>query len=244
MRILKKSVNEISRSCSSSAKSLIALNLRHPNNPPASSTAAVADPGGLLVAAQGGDQISLGQLLQHYRNYLWVLASTQIDRRLQQRVSPSDVVQETMLKAHRGFEAFRGRTEPELIAWLKQILANNLGLFVEQHLTAAKRDARREVSLERLGASLDQSTANLGALVPALVNSPSFSAQRREDAVVLADRIANLPADYREVLTLRNLRSLPFQEVAEAMGRTEAAARMLWLRAIERLRASYQTEQG
>jgi RNA polymerase sigma-70 factor, ECF subfamily len=201
-------------------------------DPPSSFTALVHD-------ARQGDTSSIGVLLQQYRNYLTVLASTQLENRLQPRVSPSDVVQETMLRAHKNFAQFRGATEGELLAWLRQILVNNLAKFVEQHMLAARRDVRREVSIERLGAALEQSTVQLAALLPADISSPSLAVQRREEAVELADRLAQLPADYREVLVLRNLQSLPFEEVAQRMERSVGATRMLWLRAIERLRAVY-----
>jgi len=160
-----------------------------------------------------------------------VLAATQIEKRLQPRVSPSDVVQETMLRAHKNFGQFRGTTEPELLAWLRQILVNNLARFVEQHVLAARRDVRREVSIERLGVALEQSTIQLAALVPAHGKSPSMAVQQREEAVVLADRLAHLSDDYREVLVLRNLQGLPFEEVANRIGRSVGATRMLWLRA-------------
>ncbi len=188
------------------------------------------------------DTSSIGVLLQQYRNYLMVLASTQLETRLQPRVSPSDVVQETMLRAHKNFGQFRGSTEAELLGWLRQILVNNLAKFVEQHMLAARRDVRREVSIERLGKALEQSTVQLAALLPAESKSPSMAVQQREEAVQLADRLAQLPADYREVLVLRNLQSLPFEEVAERMGRSVGATRMLWLRAIDRLRAVYGSE--
>ncbi len=204
-------------------------------NPPSSFPARIS-------SARHGDKSSIGMLLDQYRNYLMVLASTQLENKLQPRVSPSDVVQETMLRAHKNFGQFRGTTEAELLGWLRQILVNNLAKFVEQHLLAARRDVRREVSIERLGAALEQSTIQLAALLPAEGKSPSMAVQQREEAVQLADRLAQLPADYREVLMLRNLQSLPFEEVAERMERSVGATRMLWLRAIEKLRAVYGSE--
>jgi RNA polymerase sigma-70 factor (ECF subfamily) len=183
-------------------------------------------------------------LLQQYRNYLVVLAATQIEKRLQPRVSPSDVVQETMLRAHKNFGQFRGTTEQELLAWLRQILVNNLAKFVEQHMLAARRDVRREVSIERLGAALEQSTIQLAALLPDAEKTPSMAVEQREEAVVLADRLSQLPADYREVLVLRNLQGLPFEEVAAKIERSVGATRMLWLRAIEKLRAVYRKDVG
>jgi RNA polymerase sigma-70 factor, ECF subfamily len=198
----------------------------------------------MIVAARRGSGTSIGQLLQLYRNYLTVLATTQIEKRLQPRLSPSDVVQETMLRAAKNFGQFRGATEQELVAWLRQILVNNLAKFVEQHVLAARRDVRREVSIERLGAALERSTIQLAALLPAAGKSPSKAVQQREEAVVLADRLAQLPDDYREVLVLRNLQGLPFEEVAERMERSVGAVRMLWLRAIEKLRLVYRSEES
>jgi RNA polymerase sigma-70 factor (ECF subfamily) len=196
----------------------------------------------MIDRARHGSASSIGLLLQLYRNYLLVLAATQIEKRLQPRLSPSDVVQETMLRAHANFGQFRGTTEPELIAWLRQILVNNLAKFVEQHVLAARRDVRREVSIERLGRALETSTVQLAALLPAESGTPSAAAQRREEAVLLVDRLAALPPDYREVLMLRNLQGLPFEVVAQRMERSVSASRMLWLRAIEKLRAIYAQE--
>jgi RNA polymerase sigma-70 factor, ECF subfamily len=198
----------------------------------------------LIDRARHGSKSSLGVLLQQYRNYLVVLASMQIEKRLQPRVSPSDVVQETMLRAHKNFGQFRGTSEPELLAWLRQILVNNLAKFVEQHMLAARRDVRREVSMQRIGAALEHSTIQLAALVPAATKSPSMAVQQREDAVVLADRLAQLPDDYREVLVLRNLKGLAFDEVAQRIDRSVGATRMLWLRAIEKLRSAYRKEES
>src|SRR5262245_37165825 len=197
----------------------------------------------LISDARRGDKSSIGVLLEQYHNYLLVLASTQLENRIQPRVSPSDVVQETMLRAHKNFAQFRGTTEPELLAWLRQILVNNLAKFVEQHMLAARRDVRREVSIERLGAALEQSTVQLAALLPGDSKSPSMAVQQREEAVVLADRLAQLPKSYREVLVLRNLQGLPFEDVAQRIGRSVGATRMLWLRAIEKLRAVYRSEE-
>jgi len=208
----------------------------------ASSTQSSAN--ALISRARQGSKSSLGSLLEQYRNYLVVLAATQIEKRLQPRVSPSDVVQETMLRAHKNFAQFRGTTESELLAWLRQILVNNLARFVEQHVLAARRDVRREVSIERLGAALEQSTIQLAALVPAQGKSPSMAVQQREEAVVLADRLAQLPDDYREVLVLRNLQGLPFEEVAGRIGRSVGATRMLWLRAIDKLRTIYRKDES
>ena len=196
----------------------------------------------LVMLAREGDRGSLGELLAHYRNYLLVLASAQLEKRLAPRLSPSDIVQETMLKAQHHFGQFRGQTEKELVAWLRQILATRLARFIEQHLLAAKRDIRREVSLQQCGVGTESSAPRLDSIVRAAVQSPSAEVRQREDAVVLDDLLARLPGRYRDVLILRNAQGLSFDEIATRLNRTPGAARMLWLRAIEKLRAINRKE--
>ena len=152
-------------------------------------------------------------------------------------------VQETFLQAHRTFDQFRGRTEAEFLAWLQRILASQLTHLYEKHILAEKRDARREVSLDEVGAKLERSTARLASVLADNAPSPSSLAQQHERAVMLADELAELPPDYRQVLLLRHLEGLPFGEVAEHMQRSPGAVRMLWLRAVDKLRQQL-TDKG
>ena len=197
----------------------------------------------LLLLARSGSCQSLGQLLQVYRNYLKLLVMSQLERRLQTRVSPSDVVQETCFEAHRDFLQFRGKTCVEVRAWLRQILVNNMHRVVEQHVLARKRDVRREVSLQQLANSIEESTTRLETFFPDPGTSPSGSAQRHEMEIVLADMLSELPTDYRDVIVLRHIEALPFHEVALRMERSTGAVRMLWLRAINSLREKF-SERG
>jgi RNA polymerase sigma-70 factor (ECF subfamily) len=190
----------------------------------------------LIQLAKSGQQQPLGKLLETYRNYLKLLAAARIKSHLQVRVSPSDVVQETFLRAHVAIAQFRGQTEEDFLAWLRQILASRLADACELHLIAEKRDARREVSLNDIGVALERSTARLEAVLADKAPSPSTLAQRQENVVMLADEMARLSEDQRQVLVLRNLEGLSFPEVAERMSRSPGAVRMLWFRAIHRLR--------
>ena len=85
-----------------------------------------SDPAHLLSLARKGDTQAMGGLFDLYRQYLKLLAHMEISDRLQAKIDPSDIVQETFLEAHRDFAKFRGTTERELMAWLRQILAGNL----------------------------------------------------------------------------------------------------------------------
>src|SRR6266850_5617971 len=105
------------------------------------------DPEQLLGLARAGSGPALGQLLELYRSYLAILARLQIGRRLQGKVDAADLVQETFLAAHAGFAEFRGTTEAELVAWLRQILASRLAKLVRYYYGTQGRDVRLEREL-------------------------------------------------------------------------------------------------
>ncbi len=197
----------------------------------------------LLDEARTGETEPLGNLLQLYRNYLTILAATQLDRRLRRRMNPSDLVQDTMLAAHRDFGKFRGGTEREFLAWLRQILINCLHHAIDTHVKAKMRDVRCEISIEQVSAALDRSVVNFAQVLADNGPSPSVPARQREHAVALANQLAKLRPQYRDVIVLRNLQGLSFQEVADRMNRKPGAVRMLWLRAIEKFKHVYDPDE-
>jgi len=180
----------------------------------------------LLVQVRGGDEAARGRLLERYRNYLRLMARSLISQPLRVRLDASDLVQETFLKAHREFSQFLGATEPELVAWLRQVLVRTLADQVKRH-RAKGRDYRRE---EALDVMLDQSSLTVQQALAVPVSSPSSHVSRREQAVLLADALEKLPAPYREVFILRNLEHIPFDQIAARMGRSSGAVRKLWTR--------------
>ena len=191
------------------------------------------DPELLIREARGGNEGALGQLLESYSPYLTLLARVQIGRRLQGKVDAGDLVQETVLDAHRQIRQFRGTSEAELVAWLRRILAGQMALVLRRFLGTKGRD----VKLEReLAAQIDQSSQVLDRGLLATYSTPSQHASRREQAVLLAEALARLPEDYREVIILRHLESLTFGEVAERMNRSENSVQKLWVRALANLR--------
>src|SRR3954454_18493525 len=196
----------------------------------------------LFMSARGGSGSCLGQLLALYTNYLKLLVAAQLDNRLRARVSPSDIVQESFYEAHRDFGDFRGTSIGEFVVWLRRIVVNNILRVVEQHVLAEKRDVRREVSLEEIGRRLEQSTVRLETLLAQQAESPSGYASRREDELLMADTLAQLPADYREVIVLRHIEGLSFEQVADRMGRSAGAVRMLWMRALKKMREQLKSE--
>ena len=142
----------------------------------------------LIAHARRAEPGALDRLLESYRNYLRLLARTGIDRSLQGKADPSDLVQETLLKAHQHFDQFQGRTEAELAGWLRQILARCLADLRPEVPGGRGAAVGRERSLEDL---LGSASRAIGGLLAPNGQSPSQSAQRRELTVVLADALAD-----------------------------------------------------
>lgn len=187
--------------------------------------------GGRIAAARRLGPDALANLLESYRTYLRLLARTGIDTAIRGKADPSDLVQETLLKATQNIHTFRGKTEAELAGWLRQILSQNLVNLVRRH-GGVKGGLAREQSLNEL---LDRSSLAFEA-VSRRSGSAGALAFGRDPGVLLAEAMAGLPDDYREVITLRNLEHLDWEQVGERLGRTAAASRMLWVRALKRLR--------
>lgn len=189
------------------------------------------------LAAARADVAALGRLLERYRTYLTLLARVQIGRRLRGKADPGDLVQDTFLEAHRNFDQCRAATEPVFLAWLRRILASQTARLVRRYGGTQARD----IDLERtLAHELDSSSDALGRSVADRGESPSGTAARREQAVLLADALDRLAPDYREVIVLRQLEGLPFEAVAERMGRTVDAVQKLWVRGLKQLRGEFE----
>jgi RNA polymerase sigma-70 factor, ECF subfamily len=171
-------------------------------------------------------------LFEACRNYVGLLARTQVESWLRAKVDASDLVQQTLLEAYRDFGRFQGTTEAEWLAWLRRMLAHNAADFVRQYRGTKKRQPRREVPLSP---GSDSNPAKGPGEPAAEGESPSEQMLRRERELLLAEAISGLDADYREVIILRNLQRLAFDEVAARMGRSRPAVQMLWTRAIHKL---------
>lgn len=166
--------------------------------------------------------------LERYRDYLHLLARLQLDPRLRARIDLSGVVQQTLLEAHQA--ALPGQAQP--LAWLRRILANNLGDEIRK-FTAAKRDLGREQSLE---AALDASSGRLENWLAAEQSSPSEHVQREEQALRLAQALAELPSAQREALVLQHWHGWSLAEIAKHLDRSPAAVAGLLKRGLAQLR--------
>lgn len=169
---------------------------------------------------------------ERFRGYLSALARLHINPALAAKLDASDLVQQTLLKAHQARGQFRGGSSGEMAAWLRQILARTLADGVRD-LRRDKRDAGRERSLQ---AALDESSCRLEQWLAAEQTTPSMRADRNERLLALADALAELPDDQREALLLKHCQGLSVAAVAARLGRTPAAVAGLLRRGLEQLR--------
>jgi RNA polymerase sigma-70 factor (ECF subfamily) len=166
-----------------------------------------------------------------FRAYLYLLARSHIGSRQRSRLDPSDIVQQSLLAAHENRDQFRGTTDCERMAWLKQILANNLADAV-RGLARAKRDVARERQLDPVGDSFTRVEGWLAAVQ----SSPSQQAVRSEELLRLADALTSLPPAQREAIVLHHLECLPLAEVGEQLEKTPASVAGLLHRGLKHLR--------
>jgi RNA polymerase sigma-70 factor, ECF subfamily len=170
-----------------------------------------------------------GPSVERYRDYLRLLARLQIDPKLRSKLDPSDVVQETLVKAHQNLDQFRGTSDGELAAWLRRILANSM--------IDAARKYQRELSVAQpLAETLDESSARLEAWLAADQPSPSAQVDRQERLLGLAQALAGLPEEQRQAVELHHLKDCSVVDVAGIMDKSEAAVAGLLRRGLKRLR--------
>jgi RNA polymerase sigma-70 factor (ECF subfamily) len=188
------------------------------------------EPADWLAAARAGSRDALGQLLETCRGYLLLIAAGACTPVLRPKAGLSDLVQETFLEAQRDFGQFRGQTADEFRGWVRRILLRNLANLRRRYQHSAKRQVGREVALAEDDASGQQTVVPVDD-----TPSPSDQVVAREQAEALHRVIGQLPEHYRQVLAWRHQEQLSFEEIGRRLDRTANAARLLWLRAVERV---------
>jgi RNA polymerase sigma-70 factor (ECF subfamily) len=181
-----------------------------------------------LDSAQHGSRDSLGALLESCRQYLLLIANQELNPALTAKLGASDLVQETFATAGRHIHQFRGTTERELLAWLRQVLLSHLVAAKRRYLDAQKRSVYRELSLHGYFYPLADA-------LPADTSTPSCHVMHEELTQLFESALARLPDHYREIITLRHRERLPFDKIARQLDITPDTARQRWLRAIQHL---------
>jgi RNA polymerase sigma-70 factor (ECF subfamily) len=189
----------------------------------------------LLRRAGAGDRQALGELLARHQDRLRLMVRLRLDRRLQGRIDPSDVIQEAYLEAAERFPDYARDQPMPFFLWLRFLTAQKLLVQHRHHLGAKARDAAREVSLYR-GALPEASSAVLAAQLVGHRTTPSQVAIRAEMQLRLQEALNSMNAIDREVLALRHFDQLINAETARVLGLRESAASQRYARALLRLK--------
>jgi RNA polymerase sigma-70 factor (ECF subfamily) len=196
-----------------------------------------ADSGASRLAARlaGGETEPLGDLMQAHRGRLRRMVALRMDRRLQGRVDPSDVLQEAFLEAATRFPEYAREPSLPFFLWLRLITGQRLLVVHRRHLGAQARDPGREVSLYR-GSLPEATSAGLAAQLLGHDTRPSMAALRAERKLRLQEALNTMDPTDREVLTLRHFEQLTNSEAAQVLGISEAAVGQRHFRALKRLK--------
>jgi RNA polymerase sigma-70 factor (ECF subfamily) len=170
--------------------------------------------------------------LEQFRDYLRLLARAHLDPRLQAKLDPSDVVQQTLLEAYKDRDQLRGQSREQMACWLRQILIRNLANTVRDYGRAC-RDVAREQALGTANGSAD----GLADWLAAEQSSPSRQIERQEDVLRLAAALASLPEAQREIIVLRHFHGWPLADISRQVGKSAAAVAGLLHRGLQQLRA-------
>ncbi len=181
---------------------------------------------GLVEQIRGGDAKAFNELFGRYLTRVENLVRARLGAELRTRESTSDIVQEVYLEAVRSFDRFSPQAPQGFYRWLCKIVEHKIIDAHRKHFGAARRDARREVALEQIGAQ---------ATGAAREDSPSQVLLRDEACESLREALMRLPPDQRRVIELRQFEMLSSAEVGERMNRSAEAVRALLVRALKRL---------
>jgi RNA polymerase sigma-70 factor, ECF subfamily len=189
----------------------------------------------LLGRAGQGDKEALGELFGHHQDRLRRMVLLRLDRRLQGRIDPSDVLQEAYLELSRSLADYLRNPAMPFFLWLRLITGRKLLALHRHHLGAQVRDAGREVSLHR-GALPQASSVSLAAQLLGRYSSPSQAAMRAELQIRIQEALNSMDPLDREVLALRHFEQLSNAETAQVLGLGPTAASNRYVRALKRLR--------
>ncbi len=198
----------------------------------------------LLKRAADGDGAALAELFGCYRKRLRQMVRLRLDRRLQGRVDPSDVLQEAYIDFARKLPEYaRERPELPFYLWLRLVTGERLLRIHRQHLGALMRDVDREVSLYR-GALPQASSESLAAQLLGRITTASQAVIRAEIQLQLQLALNQMDPNDREIIALRHFEELSNVEVAQVLGMTQQAASNRHVRAMSRLKAILQGIPG
>jgi RNA polymerase sigma-70 factor (ECF subfamily) len=197
----------------------------------------------LLARAEVGDAAAVDDLLAGHRAALRRAVELRLDPALARRVDASDIVQDVLLEANRRLRDYLQNPTMPFHLWLRHLAKDRLIDAHRFHRQAQRRSLDREQP-NRPPAWADDSSVQLLAQLLDPERTPATAAVQQELERKLNAAVATLDEADREVILMRHYEQLGNQEVAAALGLTEAAASMRYLRALRRLRKELVGEPG
>ena len=180
---------------------------------------------------QHGDRDALIAYIESHRSELLAFIHRSLSGTLRSKVEPQDILQETTISALDMMAD--GPPDREPFGWLCQIAQRRIIDAHRKHVGAQKRSARREAN--NYGNKHD--AGGLAELLVASMTTPSAALARGEKEFVLLEALGSLPAESREAVRLRYVENLPTKEIADRLGKTDGAVRVLLSRSLNRLQA-------
>jgi RNA polymerase sigma-70 factor, ECF subfamily len=183
-----------------------------------------------------GDQQALGQLFAEQRTRLRRMVQLRLDRRLQGRIDPEDVLQDAFVDASRRLSEYAAEERPmPPFLWLRFLTLQRLMALHRLHLGVKCRDAGREVSLY-CGPLPAADSRSLAAQLLGRLTTPSRAAIRAEVQIKMQEALNAMDPVDREILALRHFEELNNNETAEVLGISKTAASNRYIRALKRLK--------
>lgn len=195
----------------------------------------------LIVRAKDDNSQAVDQLFDRHRASVRRLIQMRLDHGVRRRVDVSDVLQDVMLEASRRLREYLQAPPMSFHLWLRQIAMDRIIDAHRRHRGSAKRSVDREQPIVVSGEG-DSAVVDLGQQLADPMFTPATAAARQEMSRQVEAAIATLADHDAEILVMRHFEHLSNQEVAEALGLSEPAASMRYLRALRRLRASLEAE--
>lgn len=187
----------------------------------------------LSAAMRKGDRAEVARLVAAHRDYLKRVVSLRMDRRLQARVDPSDVVQETQLEAVQRVNEYLDNTDLPLRLWLRRLACDAVVDAQRRHVHAEGRSVKREMLLP------ERSSLNVARRLLAGVSSPSVQLSKKELARLVRDAVDRLAESDREVVLLLAFEGLTSSEAARVLDIEPAAVRKRYGRALLKLQTHF-----
>lgn len=179
--------------------------------------------------------MAAADLLTRHREALRRMISLRLDRRIQQRIDASDIVQDVLVEADRRLADYLRNPVMSFHLWLRQMAKDRIIDAHRRHRGSAKRSVDRERPMVALGGQ-DESTVQLVGELSDHELTPAAAATMHELRVRFEAAIGELSEQDQEIVLMRHFEHLSNQDIAEALGLTEPAASMRYLRAMRRLR--------